>query len=77
VRGHLFGGRVRLHQQLGGSGVAELPLARWQVVVRHAQPLALGATPTVAGLGERRETWWRNEMGDKQSHFKPAEQFRR
>ena len=25
----------------------------------------------------RRETWWRNEMGDKQSHFKPAEQFRR
>jgi hypothetical protein len=25
----------------------------------------------------RRETWWRNEMGDKQSHFKAAEQFRR
>ena len=25
----------------------------------------------------RRETWWRNEMGDKQSHFRPAEQFRR
>jgi hypothetical protein len=25
----------------------------------------------------RRETWWHNEMGDKQSHFKPAEQFRR
>jgi hypothetical protein len=25
----------------------------------------------------RRETWWRNEMGEKQSHFKPAEQFRR
>jgi hypothetical protein len=25
----------------------------------------------------RRETWWRNEMGDKQSHFKPAESFRR
>ncbi|MEA2218325.1 MAG: hypothetical protein QOJ35_951, partial [Solirubrobacteraceae bacterium] len=24
----------------------------------------------------RRETWWRNEMGDKQSHFKAAEQFR-
>jgi hypothetical protein len=25
----------------------------------------------------RRETWWRNEMGDKQSHFAAAEQFRR
>jgi hypothetical protein len=25
----------------------------------------------------RRETWWRNEMGDKQSHFKPVERFRR
>jgi hypothetical protein len=25
----------------------------------------------------RRETWWRNEMGDKQSHFKAAERFRR
>jgi hypothetical protein len=25
----------------------------------------------------RRETWWPNEMGDKQSHFKAAEQFRR
>jgi hypothetical protein len=25
----------------------------------------------------RRETWWHNEMGEKQSHFKPVEQFRR
>ncbi|MHB8691298.1 MAG: oxygenase MpaB family protein [Solirubrobacteraceae bacterium] len=25
----------------------------------------------------RRETWWRNEMGDKQSHFQAAESFRR
>jgi hypothetical protein len=25
----------------------------------------------------RRETWWRNEMGDKQSHFHAAEAFRR
>jgi hypothetical protein len=25
----------------------------------------------------RRETWWRNEMGDKQSKFAPAEQLRR
>jgi hypothetical protein len=25
----------------------------------------------------RRETWWHNEMGDRQSHFKPAEQLRR
>ena len=25
----------------------------------------------------RRESWWRNEMGEAQSHFKPAEQFRR
>jgi hypothetical protein len=25
----------------------------------------------------RRETWWRNEMGEKQSHFKAAEHFRR
>jgi hypothetical protein len=39
-------------------------------------------SPTVARLQDRyarwrRETWWQNEMGDKQSHFKPAEQFRR
>jgi hypothetical protein len=39
-------------------------------------------SPTVARLQDRyarwrRETWWRNEMGDKQSHFKPAKQFRR
>jgi hypothetical protein len=39
-------------------------------------------SPTVERLQDRyprwrRETWWRNEMGDKQSHFKPAEQFRR
>jgi hypothetical protein len=26
---------------------------------------------------ERDETWWRNEMGEKQSHFQPAEEFRR
>ncbi|HEX4108117.1 MAG TPA: oxygenase MpaB family protein [Solirubrobacteraceae bacterium] len=25
----------------------------------------------------RRERWWRTEMGDRQSHFAPAEQFRR
>jgi hypothetical protein len=25
----------------------------------------------------RRETWWRNEMGDRQSKFAPAEQLRR
>jgi hypothetical protein len=25
----------------------------------------------------RRETWWHNEMGDKRSSSKPAEQFRR
>jgi hypothetical protein len=25
----------------------------------------------------RREAWWRNEMGEKQSHFKPAEELRR
>jgi hypothetical protein len=25
----------------------------------------------------RRETWWHNEMGDRRSHFKPVEQFRR
>jgi hypothetical protein len=25
----------------------------------------------------RRETWWQNEMGDKQSHFSATEQFRR
>lgn len=25
----------------------------------------------------RRETWWRNEMGDRQSHFRAAESFRR
>jgi hypothetical protein len=25
----------------------------------------------------RRESWWRNEMGDKKSHFSAAEQFRR
>jgi hypothetical protein len=39
-------------------------------------------SPTVERLQDRyarwrRETWWRNEMGDKQSHFKPAEQLRR
>jgi hypothetical protein len=39
-------------------------------------------SPRVARLQDRyarwrRERWWRNEMGDKQSHFKPAEQFRR
>jgi hypothetical protein len=39
-------------------------------------------SPAVARLQDRfarrrRETWWRNEMGDKQSRFKPAEQFRR
>jgi hypothetical protein len=39
-------------------------------------------SPTVQRLQDRyarwrREAWWRNEMGDKQSHFKPAEQFRR
>jgi hypothetical protein len=37
---------------------------------------------TAAGLLDRyqrrrRETWWHNEMGNKQSHFKAAEQFRR
>jgi hypothetical protein len=26
---------------------------------------------------ETDETWWRNEMGEKQSHFQPAEEFRR
>jgi hypothetical protein len=26
---------------------------------------------------ERDETWWRNEMGEKQSHFQPAEESRR
>jgi hypothetical protein len=25
----------------------------------------------------RREGWWRNEMGDKQSHFQAAASFRR
>jgi hypothetical protein len=39
-------------------------------------------SPTVERLQDRyarrrRETWWRNEMGDKRSHFQPAEQFRR
>jgi hypothetical protein len=38
-------------------------------------------SPTVERLQDRyarwrREAWWRNEMGDKQSHFKPAEHFR-
>jgi hypothetical protein len=37
---------------------------------------------TVARLQDRyarwrRERWWRNEMGEKQSHFKPAEQLRK
>jgi hypothetical protein len=49
-----------------------------QVVEQQArldvnQPEQLGARYA----RRRRETWWRNEMGDKQSHFKPAEQFRR
>jgi hypothetical protein len=39
-------------------------------------------SPTVERLQDRyarwrRETWWRNEMGDRESHFRPAEKFRR
>src|SRR5258708_3986618 len=28
-------------------------------------------------LLRRREAWWRNEMGEKQPHFNPAEELRR
>ncbi|MDT4912537.1 MAG: hypothetical protein QOC66_1665 [Pseudonocardiales bacterium] len=41
---------------------------------RHVRPIARGLDRYARW---RRETWWRNEMGDKQSKFAPAEQLRR
>jgi hypothetical protein len=41
---------------------------------RHVRPVARGLDRYARW---RRETWWRNEMGDKQSKFAPAEQLRR
>jgi hypothetical protein len=57
------------------------PLAQGPPVNFTASTLARHSN-TADGLLDRyqrwrRETWWRNAMGDKQSHFEAAEQFRR
>jgi hypothetical protein len=41
---------------------------------RHVPPIARQAARYARW---QRETWWRNEMGDKQSKFAPGEQLRR
>jgi hypothetical protein len=56
------------------------PLAQFPVnfaagtLARHDARVARGLDRVQR---RRRETWWRNEMGEKQSHFQAAEAFRR
>jgi hypothetical protein len=53
-----------------------------QIPINLTIDLLAHASPRIARLQDRfarwrRNTWFRNEMGNRDAHFKPAESFRR
>jgi hypothetical protein len=60
---------------MGTAPTAEAPVILVADTLRHHIPAIARQVDRYARW--RRETWWRNEMGDQQSKFAPAEQLRR